>query len=240
MRVSENISFLLVEPREPGNIGASARAIKNMGFKRLSLLRPRGLDSEEARWLAHGAEDVLDSATVYQDLKEAIKDSALVVGTSRRLGKKRGFSIPIKEGVERILNVAKKNPVTILFGREDKGLSNEETKECAFLIYIPTSEKAPSLNLAQAVLLVAYELSGHTAKESPPLFIKKEELDFLFKRVESTLKLIGYYGKTKEKALRGIERLLGRACLTEWEVNLLHGLCSMTERAVRGQKVDKG
>jgi TrmH family RNA methyltransferase len=234
VRPSENISFLLVEPKEPGNIGASARAIKNMGFRRLALLKPTGFPSEEARWLAHGAEDVLDSAKIYQDLKEAIKDSALIVGTSRRIGKKRGFSIPLKEGVKRILNVAKKNPVTILFGREDKGLNNKETKECAFLIHIPTSVDAPSLNLAQAVLLVAYELSVLTLKEeSPPVFIKKEELDFLFKRIESTLTLIGYYGKTKEKALRSIERLLGRACLTEWEVNLLHGLCSMTERAVK-------
>jgi len=236
VRPSENISFLLVEPKEPGNIGASARAIKNMGFRRLALLKPKGLHSEEARWLAHGAEDVLDSAKIYQDLKKAIKDSALVVGTSRRIGKKRGFSIPLKEGIKRILNVAKKNPVTILFGREDKGLNNKETRECAFLIHIPTSVDAPSLNLAQSVLLVAYELSSLTLKgESPHVFIKKEELDLLFKRIESTLKLIGYYGKTKEKALRSVERLLGRACLTEWEVNLLHGLCSMTERALKRQ-----
>ena len=236
MRPVENISFLLVEPKEPGNIGASARAIKNMGFRRLALLRPKGLPSEEARWLAHGAEDLLDSAVIYQDLKEAIKDSALVVGTSRRIGKKRGFSIPLKEGIKRILYVAKKNPVTILFGREDKGLNNTETKECAFLIHIPTSVDAPSLNLAQSVLLVAYELSSLTIKKTPPpVFIKKEELDLLFKRIESTLTLIGYYGKTKDKALRSIERLLGRACLTEWEVNLLHGLCSMTERALKRQ-----
>ena len=153
---TDNIYFVLVNPREPGNIGAAARAIKNMGFKNLQLVNPpENFIEGHDFWLACHATDLLKEAEVYQSLKDALSDKALVAGTSRRTGKKRGLILPLEEAAKEIRKAASNNRVAILFGREDRGLTNEEVEECGFLINIPTSEDAPSLNLAQAVLLVA-------------------------------------------------------------------------------------
>ena len=231
----DNISFVLVEPKEGGNIGASARAIKNMGFGRLELVRPEKYPSLEATVFAHGAEDVLGSAPLHPSLKEAIRDKSLIVGTSRRVGKKRGLTLPLKEGIKRIVKTAQKNKVAILFGTEVKGLSNKETDECAFLMTMPSDKSAPSINLAHAVMLVAYELAYMKlpkGKGTMSPFVTKEEMDFLFKRVHKTLDIIGYYGDTETKTMRGIKHLIGRAGLTEWEMNLLHGVCSQIEKSI--------
>ena len=118
----DNVFFVLVEPREPGNIGASARAIKNMGFKNLCLVRPLSEITDEARWLAHNALDILESARVFDSLEEAVRDKSIVVGTTRRTGKNRGLSMPVQDGCEFLLQRRGENRVAILFGREDKGL----------------------------------------------------------------------------------------------------------------------
>src|SRR5512143_2572582 len=114
----KNVYFVLVEPREPGNIGASARAIKNMGFRNLCLVKPPPEMSEEGRWFARNAHDVLDSAEVYGSVEEAIKGKALVVGTTRRMGKRRGVILPVETGVIRVRDMAVNNKVAVLFGRE--------------------------------------------------------------------------------------------------------------------------
>lgn len=173
----DNISFILIEPREPGNIGSSARALKNMGFKNIELVKPVHFFTVEARFMACDAVDVLEQAIVHSDLKDAIKDKSLVIGTTRRLGKQRGLIIPVKESIKRIIQTAKKNRVAILFGREDKGLSNKEVEKCGFLITIPTNSSSPSLNLAQSILLVAYELSQKEYTGTIPAIIKLEELE---------------------------------------------------------------
>ena len=154
----DNIYFVLVEPKESGNIGASARAIKNMGFKNLCLVNPPAVITDEGRRLACNALDVLNSAEIYNNLKDAIRDKAIVIGATRRKGKRRGVILPLEQGTKRLCDIAHDNKVAILFGREDRGLFNEEVEECGFLITIPTGKEQPSLNLAQAVLIVAYEL----------------------------------------------------------------------------------
>ena len=102
----QNIFFVLVEPREPGNIGASARAIKNMGFRNLCLVKPPPEMSEEGRWFARNAHDVLDFAKVYDALEEAIRDKAVIVGTTRREGKRRGVILTSEQGTGGIYDVA--------------------------------------------------------------------------------------------------------------------------------------
>ena len=240
----DNISFVLVEPREPGNIGASARAIKNMGFKNLILVNPpERFEEGHDFWLACHATEVLKEAEVYPTLKEAIMDKALVVGTSRRIGKRRGLILPIKEAKGEIISVASRNRVAILFGREDRGLTNEEVLECGFLIYIPTSAEAPSLNLAQAVLLVAYELSEGSFESPSSEFAPHEELENLYGHIRQTLRTLGYIPKgdrdMEERIMRNLRHLFGRACLTPWEVRMLHGICSQIEKALRDRE-DKG
>ncbi len=241
---TDNIYFVLVNPREPGNIGAAARAIKNMGFKNLQLVNPpENFIEGHDFWLACHATDLLKEAEVYQSLKDALSDKALVAGTSRRTGKKRGLILPLEEAAKEIRKAASSNRVAILFGREDRGLTNEEVEECGFLINIPTSEDAPSLNLAQAVLLVAYELSrGELFAEIPEL-VPHRELDALFGHIRKTLRLLNYIPRgdrdMEERIMRNLKHMLGRSGLTPWEVRMLHGICSQIEREIKKGE-DKG
>ncbi len=234
----DNIHFVLVEPREPGNIGASARAVKNMGFKNLELVNPPERFAEgHDFWLACHAQEVLKEARVYKDFKDAIGDKALVVGTTRRIGKKRGLFFPVEEAVQRIRIAAEKNPVAVLFGREDRGLTNEEVEECGFLLYIPTNEDAPSLNLAQAVLIVAYELSKAMFKAEMPELVPYKELQALFGHIRKTLRLLEYIPRgdldMEARIMRNLKHLIGRSGLAPWEVRMLHGICSQIERKIR-------
>lgn len=232
----DNISFVLVEPREPGNIGAAARAIKNMGFRRLELVNPKAIN-EETEWMAHGALDVVRNARIHGTLKEALRDKGLVVGTSRRRGKRRGLVIPLDVGIGNILSTAGKNKVAILFGREDKGLNNSETGECGFLITLPTDAGSPSLNLAQSVLLVAYELRKKEIKAVTTKFVTHNDLDTLFLHIGSVIKLLGYGPRgsrdLEEKIMRHIRRIIGRAGLTPPEAKMARGLCAQIEKKIR-------
>jgi len=232
-----NVSFVLIEPREGGNIGAAARAVKNMGFSRLLLVNPKKFPSEEAFWFSHGAEEVLKKTAVHKKLEDALKGKTLVAGATRRVGKKRGQVYSIKEGAEKIRAQAEEGPVAILFGREDRGLTNEETDKCAILINvkIPGERRPPSINLAQAVLLIAYELSFAGAEGKAPPFkpVPHEELAFFFERAERLLKALSYKEKDKETILRNMKNLLGRSGISPWELQMLHGLISQIERRVK-------
>lgn len=224
-----------MEPKESGNIGSSARAMKNMGFTNLVLINPPHL-REEAKWMAWRSEDILEKAEIYQNLDSAIEDKALVVGTTRRRGSKRGAIVDVKDGVKRIYEVAQNNKVAILFGREDKGLLNEEVEKCGYLLTITTSSLQPSLNLSQAVLIVAYELmrlekpkDHHMEKQ---FYVNQEELNKLYERLSSILKKIGYIPENKDieaSIIRNFKHFLGRTGLTFWELKMIHGLLSHIE-----------
>jgi TrmH family RNA methyltransferase len=245
----DNIYFILVEPKESGNIGASARAIKNMGFKNLCLVNPPSVITDEARWLACNALDVLNSAEIFNSLTDAVKDKPIIAGTSRRKGRRRGVFLNVEEGAGRLHDIALKNKVAILFGREDRGLYNEEVEECGFLITIPTSKEQPSLNLAQAVLIVAYELSkaeyksqesrvkSQELRKEKRILVNHEELISLYKRVAETLRLLEYIPKgnrdLERKIIQNLKHFIGRAGLTDWELKMLHGICSQIEKKIK-------
>jgi TrmH family RNA methyltransferase len=234
-RWKNNIYFTLVNPREPGNIGASARAIKNMGFNNLDLVNPpENFQEGHDFWLACHATDLLRNAMVYETLEDAIREKTLIVGTSRRLGKRRGLLMPLKEGAKEIVKASGRNRVSILFGREDRGLLNSDVDECAFLIYIPSNRDAPSLNLAQAVLLVAYELSCQTLETELPELVPYEEMRSMFEHIRMTLKTLGYIPRgnrdMEERIMRGMKHMFGRSGLTPWELRMIHGICSQIER----------
>lgn len=265
----DNVSFILVEPKESGNIGASARAIKNMGFMHLALVNPPTELADEARWFACNALDVLESAQSYPDFKSAIADRAIVVGTSRRTGKRRGMILPLEQGAKKIIERAKAGKVAILFGREAKGLLNEEVDECGLLLTIPTSKEHRSLNLAQAVLIVAYELlkAGHEEqargkeqgakveerkardnkqKQTPRMMesgefgtqlVSYEEISALYTRMTETLKLLEYIPRgdrdLEAKIMQNLKHFIARSGLTDWELNMLHGILSQIEKKVK-------
>jgi TrmH family RNA methyltransferase len=233
----DNISFILIEPKEPGNIGASARAMKNMGFKNIEFVKPGDFLGNEARQMACGSFDIIKRAKIYSKFKDALEDKNLVIGTTRRLGRQRGLIISLEDSIKKIITSAKKNKVAILFGRERNGLTNKEVGKCDFLITIPADPLLPSLNLAQSVLIVAYELSRKEYKKSSPVFVKHSETSVLYKHIHSTLKLLDFMPRgnrdLETKIIRNIKHLIGRAGLTDWELNMLHGICSKIEKKIK-------
>ncbi|HUU38773.1 MAG TPA: RNA methyltransferase [Candidatus Desulfaltia sp.] len=229
-----NVHFILVGPTEPGNIGAAARAIKNMGFRRLGLVAPVPYLTGEARSMACHAKDVLEAARVYKSFRRAIAGKALVVGTTGRLGGKRGLILDVRRGAPRIRKATTTNQVAILFGNEHNGLTSRQLDECGLVLTIPSSPAFPSLNLSQSVMIVAYELSRLEAKTKSPVLVETKELQKLYRRFPRTLQLLGY-GRKGDKDLkteigRNLKHLFGRAGLTEWELNMLLGLCTRVER----------
>jgi TrmH family RNA methyltransferase len=233
----DNISFILVDTMEPGNIGASARALKNCGFKRLELVRPGRFPSDEAGWFAHGADDILSAAGVFPELAPALKDKSLIIGTTRRSGKKRGLTYPVREAVGKIRRFAENNRVALLFGREDRGLTNDETAECSFMIRIPSSAGHPSFNLAQAVLIIAYEISfASYCVRLLPETVSNEELCNLSERLRHLMKTAGYAPKGIRDDENGImadlKRLISRAGITPREARMLHGIISQVESSL--------
>lgn len=222
---------------ESGNIGASARALKNLGFSRLELVSPQRFPSEEAGWFAHGAEDILGRTKVHHELTDALNNKSVVIGTTRRPGKKRGLVYPVREAAERIRDLSVHNRIALLFGREDRGLTNEETAACSFMIRIPASPEHPSFNLAQAVLLIAYELSygDHTVAPMPAV-INSQEFTALFERLKALMKMAGYKAKgirdSEEQIMAHLRRLIARSGITKQEAQMIHGIISQIEEGL--------
>lgn len=239
-----NVSFVLVEPREPANIGASARAMKNMGFKTLCLVEAAKIN-DEAQRLAHNALDVLEAAKHYTSLNAAIDDKTLVVAVARRTGKRRGMALPLDQAAQKLYDFATENKVALLFGREDRGLYNEEVNECGLLLTIPANNKQPSLNLSHAVMVVAYalsraEYSKETVHVAPPQskhrrssLVTHGELDALYGRIANIITLLDYIPRgdrnVKKQIIDNLKHFIGRAGLTYWEMKMLHGFCSQIE-----------
>jgi tRNA/rRNA methyltransferase len=149
-----------VEPQLPENIGATARAMKTMGFNYLRLINPADHLSERARWMAHGSQEILEKADVFTELLSAINDLDLIIGTSARQRhiSKRYISCSDLTGIiQKKKSLLKR--VGLLFGREDRGLLNSEIKQCDLISTIPSAIRFPSLNLAQAVMVYAFSLS---------------------------------------------------------------------------------
>ncbi len=226
-------------------MGASARALKNFGFTRLELVKPKKFPSDEALWFAHGALDILEKATVHERFSDAVSEKALVAGTTRRLGKQRGPVYTLREGVKRVKKYALEGPVSILFGREDRGLTNRETEECSFLMNIQANTEMPSFNLSQAVLLMAYELfmagrvpaKGNAEAGPAGKSASRDELSFFFERLAGTLELLEYVPRGNKDMeitiIKNLRHMLGRAQVAQWELKMLHGLLSRLDARLR-------
>lgn len=252
-RWKDNIYFVLVEPKEPGNIGASARAIKNMGFRNLCLVNPSPEMTDEGRWFARNSHDVLDSARIFRSVADAVKDKALIVGTTRISGKRRGVILPADEGAAKLFAMATNNTIAILFGREASGLLRREIDECGFMLTIPSSSSQPSLNLSHAVLIVAYELfladpkrsdtekaGGHYVMQpdpgvAPPL-LQQGESAGLYERIAGALELLDFIPtgdrNMKNRIMVDLRHFIGRAGLTDAELTMLKGICRQVEKKI--------
>jgi TrmH family RNA methyltransferase len=237
-----NIYYVLVEPKEGGNVGAAARAIKNMGFRNLLLAGPCDYLTDEAYRFAHGAVDVLEGAAVYDSFSSALSDKSIVIGMSRRFGSTRGLRLPVAECAKYAFDMANTAKVAIVFGREGNGLLNEEIEACGMLSFIPSSDGQPSLNLAQAVMVVAYEIArqyGQAGSTAPSHeLIDNSGLSLLYERADRVLGLLGYGFRGSEDLrggiIRNVRHLIGRASLTHWELNMLYGICTRIEEKIKG------
>lgn len=162
------ISFILVEPAVPGNVGAAARAIKTMGFSDLRLVNPCDHLSEEARMLAHGSNEILEKAGVFNSLPQALENLDLAVATTAKKRSARVQYLPVHELTGFLDGKGSSvQSAGIVFGREESGLTNDEIRMCDLVSSVPLAQAYPSLNLGQAVMLFAYTLSGYILQPSP-------------------------------------------------------------------------
>jgi tRNA/rRNA methyltransferase len=229
----EQIRVVLVEPQHAGNIGGVARAMKNMAISRLVLVKPADHLAMEARMMAMHAFDILQHAQVVNTLSQAIADAGYVVGTTRRLGKSRQAQHSSRNIAPLLLELAASNPVALVFGREDSGLSSDELAQCHELIYIPAHPTFGSLNLAQAVLLVCYELYIATASHSIsalPALATAAELERLYTRMRAVLRRIGFlHGSNPDRMMGYFRRFFARHGLKSRDVKIFLGVFRQVE-----------
>ena len=226
------VRIVLVEPQVPGNIGAAARAMKNMELRRLALVKPWFHDHPQSRYMAHGSEDILEGAEVFENLGEAVSDSVLVVGTSRRKRHNTPCMDP-KQAAAVILDNAHAGPVSILFGREDKGLANEELKWCQILTAIPSSKAQPSLNLSQAVMVMAYELfsAAFPEGEQPMDLAPAGELAEMYEHLLRSLTTLGLrQWNDGDNYMKSLRRVFSRTRLERRDVAAIHKLCGEIDK----------
>jgi len=232
---SKNIRIVLVETSHPGNIGAVARAMKNMCLSELMLVNPKEFPSPVAKARATGADDVLENATVCQNLDQAIGDCELVIGASARLRSVKWPELDPKNAATKINANSSSSAIAILFGREDFGLSNAEMDRCHYLLHIPTNKAFQSLNIAAAVQVICYEI--YQASLDPDVIPSKKEelvssqqLTGFFNHLESALEFIGFLKPPScQKLMRRLKRLFYRAELDETDINILRGILSAAE-----------
>lgn len=237
--MSDAIRFVLIGTTHPGNIGAVARAMKNMRLSRLCLVRPKIFPCAEATARASGADDLLQHAEIYDSLDDALAGCRLVVGTSARLRSVEWPQLDPRECAGVLLEESRHGDVALLFGRESSGLSNEELDRCHYLVNIPANPEYSSLNLAQAAQILAYELmigvqerpgAEGSVTHRP---VTADVMESFFVHLQQTMEDIGFSDPHQsDKLQRRLRRLFLRARPDSDEMNILRGVLS----AAQGRK----
>jgi len=231
-----DLRVVLLEPIYCGNIGSISRVLKNFGFDDLFLVNPCDI-GEEAYIMASHANDILDAANIVDTLDEAVFGSSLIIGTTSKPGSTTDEHIRMpffspKELKNKIDE--KEGIVSVLFGREDVGLSNNILKICDMVVYIPANPKYPVMNISHAVSVLLYELSDIETGIIP--IAKTEDKERLFSHLEQFLLNIDYPPHKRDKTLLMVRRILGRSELTGREVQTLHGILSRAELSIDRNK----
>ena len=232
-----NVSVVLVNTHSGGNIGATARAMKNMGLRRLKLVNPSHHMGQECLTIAGKAIDVLSAAQVYSSLDEALAEENVVIGatsTRRRRGTQTVYT-PRELG-PRVREYARSERVACLFGPERRGLSEAQLASCQYVVSIPADPDFPVLNLSHSVVVVCYEIFTATAarsKPSPDLASDRERRE-MYSHMERVLVEIGFLSsESPEHIMQAIRRFLGRAHLAPRDVQIIRGIMSQMEWYVR-------
>ncbi len=239
----KNIRIVLVNTTHPGNIGGAARAMKNMGLSELYLVEPKDFPSDRAVWRAAGAAELLDTAVVVSTLEEAVADCGLVIGTSAR---ERRIPWPLltpRECADKAWAEAQHHRVAIVFGREDRGLTNEELHCCNYHLHIPANPEYSALNLATAVQVVCYEvrMTALAAEHGAPVSFDdwdmppadNKALELYYDHLQETLETLGFLEpENPRQTMTRLRRLYNRCRLDEMELNILRGMLTATQNYI--------
>ena len=232
------IRVVLVSPIYGGNVGSVCRAMGNMGLSDLAIAAPRPLQMGDARAMACAAGDILEARREFPDLASAVADCGLVMGATARPGLYRSHSRTPREWAPLLLDAAQRATVALVFGPEDNGLNNDDLALCTQIIQIPSSPACPSLNLAQAVMVCAYEIYVAAG-----VFVPAEEKsaeapsgvrERMFAMWREALLEIGFMKEDKaDHMMLGLRRILSRGLLSEDDVRILIGMARQTLWKVR-------
>ena len=225
----ENISIVLVEPQIPENIGAVARAMNNMDIRKLILVSPKNDDMTRILKTAtlHSVH-IVDCMEVHRDLNHALGPFEYIVGTTARIGDKRPPMTNPRNLARELISISQENAIAILFGPEDRGLSNEQLRFCHTITTIPTTDFS-SLNLSQAVMVICYEIftaSEEAIKEVVPRLADSFELEGMYAHLRSVLMKIGFLNpQNPEHWMMNIRRFFSRLRLRARETRIIRGIC---------------
>ncbi len=238
-----NIRFVLINTSHPGNIGAVARAMKNMCIENLYLVEPQKFPSAVATARASGATSVLANATVCTSLFEAIKGCTLVFGASARLRSIAWPQLNARESAEKIAAASDDSKIAVVFGREHSGLTNEELELCHYLVHISCNSAFPSLNIAAAAQVIAYEIlmakNSRTIDKAEDtdqseIVATTDEVERFYQHLEGVLIDTEFLDPDNPRLLmRKLRRLYQRARLEKNEVNILRGMLSAIQRVTK-------
>ncbi|MBT4600154.1 MAG: RNA methyltransferase [Methylococcales bacterium] len=232
-----NIRIVLVETSHPGNIGAIARAMKNMALSQLYLVKPKIFPSADATARASGADDILASAVICDTLTEAVADCEIVMGASARDRTIGWPTLVAKQCAEQALKDAHNNQVALVFGRENSGLTNAELDCCQYLIRIPCNKDFSSLNLAAAVQVFTYELFSKASQQieeeavsAPEPLATSAQIEGFYQHLQETLTAIDFIQSGQSNSvMRRLRRLYSRSRLSTREVDILRGILRMSQ-----------
>ncbi|MDF1827619.1 MAG: RNA methyltransferase [Legionellaceae bacterium] len=237
-----SIRVVLVETSHPGNIGASARAMKTMGLEHLYLVSPRTFPDNKAIEMAAGADDVLENAVVVPTLKEALHGCQLIFMTSARPRELNLPGLTPHTAAIRMGEMPDNAELALVFGRERTGLTNEELLHGHYHVEIPTNPAYSSLNLGQAVQIMAYEVAKQVLVPLSELTSQKhealatsEQVEQLYEHLEQVLRMIDFLKPSNPKhVMHRLRRLFNRAKLESTEVNILRGILKHIARYTEG------
>ena len=243
MGLNKQVKIILIETSNSGNIGSTLRAMKTMGFGSLCLVNPKEFPSEEVTALAANASDLIDSVQVVNSLEEALDGCNLVIGTSSRDRKVPWPNESIASAAPKIIAEAdKNNTVAILFGREDRGLTNDELQRCYLHVHIPANEDYPVLNVAMSVQVVCYQLLISRAIDSEmknnqhwdvPL-AEANHVNRLVEHFTDVAEKLEVFNKGNPRQIGArIKRLFTRIGLDEMEVNFMRGFLAAVEKKLK-------
>jgi len=216
--------------------------MKNMGLCKLILVEGNSPLHPDAYKLASGAEDILERAGEFPTLREAISDMGCVVGTTSRTGRGRIPLLTPREMIRKLAPISEMNSVGIVFGSEKEGLTNQELGLCHLYVRIPSSATFPSLNLAQAVMVISYELfqTRETISKPAVAMASSEQRERMFDHMEKTLLSIGFLEtRNSKRMMKTFRRLFGESPMEERDVRILQGIWSKVDWVVRKSRGDR-